>query len=203
MEYFTQALESSHSTILFGSFGRYPSLIQFYLNAIPDLEAVSDEELLFWYVSPHSKKRRLVQIIMEPSFGTYLVGNASALVFTSHLHLKWNSLHYKVMDCHFPSEKTKCFPEMVYSPVNNETFIPPINHAYPPLHFITKSVNLDLSLCQTDHEAFLRLCTFLDVMASSSQWYVFIPHALRKKLISSLSLLRGSPYASYLLRVMA
>lgn len=96
MDAIQRALESSRSTILFGSLGLQPSMLEFYFNAIPDLISLSPDEPLFLY------KGHILFICIEPPFRAILAPHVWQIVFTSHLYLTWNPLYTRVENIHVP-----------------------------------------------------------------------------------------------------
>ena len=195
MDIFQKALNSKHSTIIHGHYGRYPSLVQFYIDSIPELEPASDYELIFWY-RPNLYKSRLLYILIEPSFDTVIPSDIWTIVLTSHLHLLWNPLTTKVIKC----EKHFTVTKPIEISADQEPFVPLINHVWP-FQEIIQNVRVDLSLEENCHEAYLKLLTVLDLLRSSSKWSLSTKHDLKSNLLKKLKPF-DSKHDKYLLEVL-
>jgi hypothetical protein len=165
-----RALDSKRSTILFGPLGLRSSTIEFFVNGIPDLIPLSSDEPFFLY------KGRLLFLCIEPPFGARLYPHVWQIIFTSHLDLKWDVLHTCTENIHIPFRQTPTLVE------NNDENI------------------LDLSSCDTTHEAFLTACQFIDKSCGQT-FSLKCPETLRKKLRLQLPKIGGGPYQSYLMTI--
>lgn len=190
MNYFREALATKRSTILYGSFGRYPNLIQFYLDSIRELEPASDYEPIFWYC-----KKRLLYVLIEPVFQEVIPSQRWNLVITSHLRLSYDPMSTQIVNCHFPLEKQIPFP--VKPSADHIVVVPPTSHE---TSFLKGSSRIDLSAVDNTHEAYLRLLTLCDVLRSFSEWSLSIPEQLRQDLLKNIP--KTGPYDSHLLKIL-
>lgn len=190
MNYFREALVTQRSTILYGCFGRYPNLIQFYLNSIPELEPASDYEPIFWYC-----KKRLLYILIEPAFEEVIPSHRWSLVLTSHLRLCYDPMYTQIIHSHVPLVRPIPFP--VKPSADQTVVIPPTSHEMP---FLNESSRIDLSAVNNTHEAYLRLLTLCDVLRPFSEWSLSIPEKLRQSLLKDIP--KTGPYDSHLLKVL-
>lgn len=191
-DYILKALDSPFSTILYGSLGRYPNLLAFYLDAISELESVSEYELMFRY----RKKsiNRIVYFLLEPSFDEFIPPGTIAL--SSHLRLRYNPLTTQIIKCNYPLERDIPFP--IKACVDHERIIPPTNHS---MQFLThKPLRVDLTSVENTHEAYLRLLTLYDSLQPSSKWSLSISEKLRLRLLKDIP--GTGPYDSLLLKVL-
>lgn len=189
MNYFQDALRTHRSTILYGSFGRYPQLCKFYLDAIPELEAVSDFELLFWY-----RRRRFLKVLLEPAFHAHLPSHEWLLVLTSHVQLSYEPKLFRMVTVHVPLIRS--IPAPLQTARNQQKLVPPTCHT--GIFFdrdVTTPYQVDLSSIDTPHEAYLRLLTFLDVLEPCTLWSLSIPPALRVNLLKEIP--KTGVYDSY------
>lgn len=193
MDYFQEALTHERSTILFGSFGRYPRLVKFYLEAIPELTGVSDFELVFF----HHGSGRFLYVLMEPPFNEVLPPGKWCLVLTSHLRLCWNPLTTRVVYANPPLMKS--IPMPVRATRDQKILIPPTSHIFAFYNY--KPSLVDLSRVKSAHEAYLRLLTFMDVLRPTSEWSLSMPHALHQSLLNAIP--GTGPYDTCLLKVLA
>lgn len=177
MNFFEEALASSRSTILHGSFGRYPHLVKFYLNSIPELIPFSSDEPIFWYYP----KARFLHIMVEPPFHAVIPSGKWILVLTSHVRLQWNPLTTRVVECNRLSEIPR--PQSVCA--DHKVLIPPTSHELSP--FVVEPTRVDLSSVETTHEAYLRLLTFFDLIKSTTRWSLSIPEKIRQGLLRDVS----------------
>ena len=182
MDIFQKALASKRSTIIHGHYGRYPSTVQFYLNAIPELEPASDFELIFWYRS-NSYESKLLHILIEPPFDAIIPSNIWTIVLTSHLQLFWNPLTTQVIKC----EKSFDVPKPIQI-TNDQTVIEPSTSHVWPFHETIQNENvcIDLSSVDSCHEAYLKLLTVFDLLRSSSLWSLSIKNYLRENLLKKI-----------------
>lgn len=195
MNYFQEALASSRSTVLYGSYGRYPRLVQFYLEALPELTHTSDSELVF----RHSGSGRLLHVLFEPPFLATVPPSEWCLVLTSHLRLHWNPLTTRVMDANLPLARTLPMPLAAPSR-DHQRLIPPTSHLFAFFH-PRMAYRVDLSHVSSPHEAYLRLLTFLDVLREPCCWSLSIPERLRQRLVHAMP--STGPYDTVLLRFLS
>lgn len=176
MDALERALGSRKSTLIFGPLGLQPSTIKFYMNGLPDLVPLSDNEPIFMV------KGRVLYMWIEPPFGAVVSPDRWTIAWTSHLNLRWDPSTTRVETHHVDGfRRTPIWVPLVAGDKDTKT--------------------LDLSHCTSAHKAFLRLCTFLDrLMASSStcEWSLKCPQSLRERLRALLPRVGGGPYASYL-----
>ena len=177
MNYIEKAVESPLSTILYGSLGRYPYLLQFYLEALPYLEYASEYELVFWY-----RKRRLLYVLLEPPFDIVLPSNRWFLVLTSHPRIHYDSLTTRFICCDHPLEKDIPFPQI--PKLHEKIIVPPTSHI--EMFFEGTPAHIDLSETYNSHEAYLRLLTWYDVVLPFTAWSLSIPEKLRRNLLKDL-----------------
>lgn len=176
MDYFQTALASARSTIIHGHFGRYPYLVKFYLDSIPELEPVSNYELIFWF----HPKSRFLHILIEPPLDAFIPSEPWVIVLTSHLHLRWNPLTTRVVHCVQPTLQVP----LPQSPsADDSVLLPPTSHVFPFLTYEMEPVRVDFSSVQSIHEAYLRLLTLFDVLRPYSKWSISIPEQLRQNLM--------------------
>lgn len=192
MNYFQETLADSRSTILYGSFGRYPHLVEFYLNAIPELESASDYEPIFWY-----RKKHLLHVLIEPAFEEVIPSDQWNLVLTSHLRLSYDSLHTRIVNSHFPLEREIPFPE---KPFADQTIVVPHTSHHPNTPLLNESSRIDLSAVDDSHEAYLRLLTLYDLLRPYSKWSLSISEKLRQDLLKDIP--GTGPYDSHLFKVL-
>lgn len=178
MNFFEEALASKRSTILHGHFGRNPFTVKFYLEKIPELELVSDDELIFWY-----HNRGFLYIFLEPPFNAYIPSDKWCIVLTSHRRLRWNSLTTRVVDVPFSLNRIIPLPKTTLDP-NFKVVIPPTCHIGT---FLTpEATEIDLSTVYSSHEAYLRLLTLFDALRPASIWTLRISEKLRKNLLKDI-----------------
>lgn len=188
MEFIDRALTFSRSTIIYGSLGRNPSTIKFYVDAIADLKPVSNDELIFL----HYPSSRFLYVLIEPLFNTTLLNDRWYLVFTSHLNFNWNPIVTRLEKCHqsinapAPSKSNICGTKKI-TPLEKEKFA-----------WQTKPVTLDLTSCTSVYEAFLTICNFLDILSTNCEWSLSCPDSLYKNLLRVLPTIGNCPYTAYL-----
>ena len=195
MDIFEKALASKRSTIIHGHYGRYLSLVQFYLNSISELEPISDYELIFLY-RPNLYDSRLLHILIEPPFDAIIPSNVWAIVLTSHLHLYFNPLTTRVVKC----EKNLNVPKPIEASADQTVLIPSTSHIWPFQQTIEEA-RIDLSEIQDCHEAYLKLLTVFDLLRPSSKWSLSIGYNLRTSLMKKL-MPKSSKYDAQLLEVL-
>lgn len=201
MELFQKALTFKRSTIIYGHYGRYPSLVQFYLNSISELEPASDYELIFWY-RPNLYESRLLHVLIEPSFDEVIPSNIWTIVLSSHLQLFWNPLTTRVVKC----EKDLNISQPIKSNADQIVVIPSTSHVYPyhPIfqeNDFNKSIRIDMSTVNHCHEAYLKLLTVFDLLRPSTVWSLSIPIALRQSLLKKLKP-QESKYDKHILQIL-
>lgn len=191
MNFFQEALASKRSTIIYGPFGRYPFLVKFYIEAIPELESVSEYELIFWY-----RNRGFLYIFLEPPFEAFIPSDKWCIVLTSHLRLQWNPLTTRLVQANLALNKSIPLPETLNA--DFRVVIPPTSHLFNFLG--SKPVQIDLSAVDNTHEAYLRFLTLFDVLRPTSQWCLRISDTLRKKLLKDIP--DTGPYDVHLQKVL-
>lgn len=194
MNHFQEALADRRSTVLYGPFGRYPNLVEFYLNAIPDLEPASDYEPVFWY-----RKKHLLHVVVEPAFDEAIPSHRWNLVLTSHLRLRYDPLRTRVIDAHFPLERQIPFPEKATA--DQTVVVPPTSHRRFDAPFLNEPSRIDLSAVDDPHEGYLRLLTLYDRLRPFSEWSLSVPEKLRLELSKAIP--GTGPYDSHLLGALA
>lgn len=192
MNYFEEALTDRRSTILYGSFGRYPHIVQNYLNLIQDLESASKYEPIFWY-----RKKRLLYIIIEPAFDETIPSHQWNLVLTSHLRLSYDPLRTRIVDSHFSLERIIPYP--IESFADQAIVVPPTSH-HPNTPFLSESSRIDLKDVEDAHEAYLRLLCLYDILRPSSEWSLSIRVKLKQDLLKDIP--KTGPYDSHLRKVL-
>lgn len=180
MEFFQKALVSKKSTIIYSHYGRYPNLVKFYLDSIPELEPVSDYELTFLY-RPNLYESRLLHIVIEPSFDAIIPSDVWTIVLSSHLQLFWNPLYTQVIKC----DKIFDISQPTDDLSDMEAMVPPTNHAWPFCEKI-ENTRIDLSDVENCHEAYLKILTAMDLLSTTSKWHLSIGENLRQNLLKKL-----------------
>lgn len=191
MNHFEEAVKSKRSTILYGTFGRNPRLVKFYLSAIPELSSASQFELILWH-----RNRRLLNVFLEPPFDAVVPPDRWCLVLTSHLRLRWDPLSTRVVDTHLPLYRQIPMPENVTR--DHTRLVPPTSHIFA--FFGPRPYRVDLSGITDTHEAYLRLLTFFDVLRPSSEWSLSISEKLRLQLLKDIP--GTGPYDAHLLKAL-
>lgn len=105
MDAIERALNSSKSTILFGSLGLNSANIQFYFNAIPDLIPFSIYEPWFFY------KGKLLYINIEPPFHSQIAPYVWQIVLTCHMNLIFNKLTTRIEDINISFNRLPIFQD--------------------------------------------------------------------------------------------
>ena len=191
MNLFQQAVDSSSSTILYGSLGRYPNCVKFYLEALPELEYASEHELVFWY-----KKRRLLYVFFEPPFDTILPSNLWFLVLTSHPRLRYDPFSTRFVNYNFPLQKEIPMPQKQLP--HHIIVVPPTSH--PMKYFNMKPLHIDLSNIENSHECYLKLLIWYDVVLPSTEWSFSISEKLRQVLLKDIP--ETGPYDTHLRKML-
>lgn len=191
MNFIQEALNSKRSTIICGHFGRYPFLVKFYLDAIPELESASDYELIFWY-----RNRGLLYIFLEPPFDATIPSDKWCIVFTSHIRLRWYPLTTRLVQTNSPLDRFIPFPGKLNPDL--KLVIPPTSHILTFLD--SEPSQIDLLAVENTHEAYLRLLTLYDALRPSSKWSLQISDSLRKKLLKNIP--GTGPYDAHLLKIL-
>lgn len=196
MEIFKKALSSKRSTIIYGHYGRYPSLVEFYLNSISELEPASDHELIFWY-RPNLYDSRLLYVFIEPPFDAVIPSNIWTIVLTSHLQLSWNPSTTQIIKC----TKLLNVPKPVEVHSDQTVIEPSTSHVWP-FYEMVKNVQIDLSSVENVHEAYLKLLTIFDLLSPSSIWSLSMKHELRKNLLEKIRPNESNFYEAILLKTL-
>lgn len=176
MDVLEKALKRSHPTIIYGHLGRYPALVQFYLDAVRELEPVSDMEPMFRYrYGPF--QTRLVRIVVEPPFDWIVPRAGAVIVLSSHAFLSFDPATTRVLRC-CPREREVPPPT---EPCGDQTVVvPPTSH---PFDTFQDPIRVDLSSCRSPHEAYLRLQTLKDCLTPDTTWSLSIPEGMRRALL--------------------
>lgn len=158
MEHIERILSSGKSIIIFGSLGRNPSLIHFYLDSISELQPVSDTELIFF----HSPSSKFLYVLIEPPFETNISLDRWTLVFTSHKLLTWDPKHTQIIDLKDSIVKTSNVSQIFRDNI--------LTYTENVLSWQSKPVTIDLSSSPDLHSAYLFLLRFFDVLQDGVEW---------------------------------